>query len=551
MSNSQTNYPVAEGGAVLGSVPMVLDSNGVPQPISATNPLPVSGGGGGGGGSGFSDLLFTDDTGANFVYRDGGSGAFLPILVPAGTAYTVGANPRPYATFTGNAISGAIMPSGGKGVEGWLSAIAVNTSTGGTGGGAEDLLYTDDSGTQFVYRDTGTGATPVFAAFTIPGALPYVVGANPRPYAVRSVIVTSSALPTGAATDGTAITGSVMPAGGSSINGWLSAIYTKLIGTVAVTGTFFQATQPISNVNDGSDITGAAMPAGGVGFRGWLSAIYTKLSGSIAVTGAFYQATQPVSAASLPLPTGAATDGTAITGSVMPAGGASINGWLSAIYTKLIGSIAVTGTFFQATQPISNTNDGTAITGSAMPAGGAGFLGWLSAIHTKLAGSIAVTGTFFQATQPISATSLPLPTGASTDGAAITGATMPAGGSSINGWLSAIYASLLSPLSPTKTVSTLLSAVVVNQTSAVFVAKGARRTIQTTITGSGAVSAVVTWYGNTTNSTSQGILLATHTLSGTNADQVGSDIPAEWPFVFVILSGISGTSAAVTCTMAV
>lgn len=49
--------------------------------------------------------------------------------------------------------------------------------------------------------------------------------------------------------------------------------------TVAVTGTFYQATQPVSI---------ASMP-------------------STPVTGTFYQATQPVSAASLPLPTGAAT----------------------------------------------------------------------------------------------------------------------------------------------------------------------------------------------------------------------------------------------------
>lgn len=48
------------------------------------------------------------------------------------------------------------------------------------------------------------------------------------------------------------------------------------------------------------------------------------------------------------------------------------------------GSVAVTGTFFQATQPVS------------------------------IANPVAVTGTFWQVTQPISAASLPLPTGAGT-----------------------------------------------------------------------------------------------------------------------------------------
>jgi len=58
----------------------------------------------------------------------------------------------------------------------------------------------------------------------------------------------------------------------------------------------------------GADITTPTeMPAGGVGIRGWLSAIYTKLNASLAVTGTFWQATQSVSATALPLPDGAAT----------------------------------------------------------------------------------------------------------------------------------------------------------------------------------------------------------------------------------------------------
>lgn len=71
----------------------------------------------------------------------------------------------------------------------------------------------------------------------------------------------------------------------------------------------------------------------------------------------------PVTAASLPLPTGAAQDGTDITTpTAMPVGGVGIRGWLSAIWTKLNASLAVTGTFWQATQPVSiatNTPDVT------------------------------------------------------------------------------------------------------------------------------------------------------------------------------------------------
>lgn len=104
----------------------------------------------------------------------------------------------------------------------------------------------------------------------------------------------------------------------------------------------------------GTDITSpSAMPAGGAGIRGWLSAIWTKINGSIGVTGTFWQATQPVSAATLPLPTGAATDVTskAIPGFVIPAHdeidctyvGSTNN--LSTVVYKLASSTLATLTF--------------------------------------------------------------------------------------------------------------------------------------------------------------------------------------------------------------
>jgi hypothetical protein len=116
---------------------------------------------------------------------------------------------------------------------------------------------------------------------------------------------------------------------------------------------------------------------------------------AVPVSGTFFQATQPVSAASLPLPSGAATettlaavesDTTAIAASV-----ASIDGKNPALVSGRVpvdGSGVtqpVSGTFWQATQPVS------------------------------IASSVPVTGTFFQATQPVSAAALPLPSGASTE----------------------------------------------------------------------------------------------------------------------------------------
>lgn len=73
---------------------------------------------------------------------------------------------------------------------------------------------------------------------------------------------------------------------------------------------------PVGAATDGTDIANpTAMPAGGSGPRGWLSAIWTRLNGTLTVafaaaqhvivdaapttpvTGAFWQATQPVSGA--------------------------------------------------------------------------------------------------------------------------------------------------------------------------------------------------------------------------------------------------------------
>ena len=54
----------------------------------------------GGVGSGLADLLYIDDTNTVFVYRDTGSGVLTAVNVPAGTAYTVGANPRPWSPTT-------------------------------------------------------------------------------------------------------------------------------------------------------------------------------------------------------------------------------------------------------------------------------------------------------------------------------------------------------------------------------------------------------------------------------------------------------------------
>jgi hypothetical protein len=157
--------------------------------------------------------------------------------------------------------------------------------------------------------------------------------------------------------------------------------------TQPVSGTFWQATQPVSLATNTPDVTDRSAR---------LLGHVTVDNASLAVTGTFWQATQPVSGAvtanagtnlntsALALDatlTGGTqqtkiTDGTNV-GSVKAASTAAVAADKAVVVAvSPNNTVGVTGTFWQATQPVS--------------------------------------GTFWQATQPISAASLPLPSGAAT-----------------------------------------------------------------------------------------------------------------------------------------
>ena len=269
------------------------------------------------------------------------------------------------------------------------------------------------------------------------------------------VTMTNASLETGgnlatvATAQGSIVTGATLPSG-SGILGWLSGIYQKLSGTLAVSGTFWQATQPVSI---------ASMP-------------------TTPVTGTFFQTTQPVSAASLPLPALAATS------TLQPA--LNGDGGALAHITNFPGtqpvsiasmpSTPVTGAFYQTTQPVSIASmPSTPVTGTfwqtTQPVSGSVSVSNLPATQAVSIASMPstpVTGTFWQATQPISIAAA-LPAGANTIGsvtanagtnlntsalaletggnlAAVataqgtiqTGVTIPSG-SGVLGWLSSTY----------------------------------------------------------------------------------------------------------------
>ena len=137
--------------------------------------------------------------------------------------------------------------------------------------------------------------------------------------------------------------------------------------------------------------TAAKQPA--LGTAGTASADVITVQGIASMTALKTDSsatTQPVSAASLPLPTGAAQDGTDASGVTPPTGATGIRGWLSAIFNIASSPIPAA-----VTTAAPSYADGTTQPVSLTTAG---------ALRTDASAT----------TQPISAASLPLPTGAAT-----------------------------------------------------------------------------------------------------------------------------------------
>jgi hypothetical protein len=193
---------------------------------------------------------------------------------------------------------------------------------------------------------------------------------------------------------------------------------------------------PAGAAQDGTDATGVSPPTGGIGIRGWLSGIYIKLVSSVAVTGTFWQATQPVSTASLPLPAGAATAGNQPTAAAQ---GSTTSGQTGSLMQGAVTAAAPSYTTAQ-TSPLSLDTAGNLRVNVVAGGGGAwgnvaqgsttsGQTGGLmqgavtaaapayvtaqtSPISLTPAGAVRTDAS--TTTQPISAASLPLPAGAAT-----------------------------------------------------------------------------------------------------------------------------------------
>ena len=157
--------------------------------------------------------------------------------------------------------------------------------------------------------------------------------------------------------------GAAVPGNGASGGGAVG-------GAVSVSN--FPATQPVS---------AAALPLpAGAASEGKLEAVRALLASPLAVGGTVsvgnFPATQAISAAALPLPAGAATS----------AGQTAANASLATMAASLPGGLGAKtsagSTSFVVASDLANLEPGgAAITGAAMPAGGLGLTGWLSAIY--------------------------------------------------------------------------------------------------------------------------------------------------------------------------
>ena len=98
----------------------------------------------------------------------------------------------------------------------------------------------------------------------------------------------------------------------------------------------------------------------------------------------------------------------------------------------------------------------------------------------------------------------------------------------------------------------LLDGVTANcQSNTCLIPKGPL-TVEAFITGTGQVDAIVTFYGCNTNRATNGLVFATSTLTNGSGGDVTSEICASaYPFIYCILTTLSGDGATVTASVSV
>lgn len=340
----------------------------------------------------------------------------------AGTEYNDGTAD---ATPTGTLIMGydgtnvQALASNASGV---LTTEFTNTTIGVTGTFWQAVQPVSQSGTWNI----GTIATitnPVSISGTVPVSGTFWQATQPISGTVAATqsgtwnltnISGTVSLPTGASTSALQTTGNSSLA---SIDGKITAVntgavvissgtltaVTSITNPVTVTGTVTSnigttnglaldatltgGTQQ-TKITDGTNV--ATVKAASTAAVAADKAVVVAISpnNSVAVTGTFWQATQPVSGtfwqATQP-----------VSGTVAATQSGTWNIGTVTTLTGITNPVAVTGTFWQATQPVSGT--------VAATQSGTWNVGTVTTL-TSITNAVAVTGTFWQATQPVSGT---------------------------------------------------------------------------------------------------------------------------------------------------
>jgi len=119
----------------------------------------------------------------------------------------------------------------------------------------------------------------------------------------------------------------------------------------------------------------------------------TVTMGQVTVTGGLTDVQLRASAVTIG---GTVTVGNSLTISSLPALAAG-TAQIGSVTASISGTVPVSGTFFQGTQPVSLTTLPALVAGTAQ----------IGSVTASISGTVPVSGTFFQATQPASLASLP------------------------------------------------------------------------------------------------------------------------------------------------
>jgi hypothetical protein len=308
----------------------------------------------------------------------------------------------------------------------------------GAGGGSLNVDIHDASGADIlngqqtmansvpVVISSNQTAVPISGSVSISGPISGSVGVTNFP-ATQAVSAVSLPLPTGAATSALQTTGNTTL---STISGKLpAALGAQLITgsvavniasnqTVPVSGTFFQATQPVSGTVAAAQSGTWTVMQGGAPWTVAQSGVWstgrtwTLSSGTDSVSVGNFPATQAVTQSTSPWIVGGAVTANAGSGTFTVGQATGTN-----LHT-VVDSGSITVSNFPGTQPVSGT-----VTANIGTTGSLALESTLSGLNAKFnslgqksmatsapvvissdQSSIPVTGTFFQATQPVSGT---------------------------------------------------------------------------------------------------------------------------------------------------